>query len=276
MAFHRYGRGISSSLAASLLIHAVALGGLVVSARFLSPDAPDGPGAAGAAGAAGSGEVVLLRLLDVSAAPSQEVADDDGASTPAAGALPAPPQPARTAAPVKRTEPRRDTAGPAAALLQTRDSQTRDPVEVASALAAPSQPGSRPHAAAGTPASQPRTDKRSGTHAPAGGPLASAPLEPGGGREAGRLDRVARPAAPIRPHYPPRARQRGDEADVAVDVWVGAGGDVDRVAISRSAGAEFDAAAVAAVRRARFRPALRNGEQVPSRVALRLHFRLDR
>jgi protein TonB len=87
---------------------------------------------------------------------------------------------------------------------------------------------------------------------------------------------VARPAAPIRPHYPTRARQRGDEADVAVDVWVGAGGDVDRVAVARSAGAEFDAAAIEAVRRARFHPALRKGEKVPSRVALRLHFRLDR
>jgi TonB family protein len=63
---------------------------------------------------------------------------------------------------------------------------------------------------------------------------------------------------------------------VAVDVWVGAQGEVDRVAVSRSAGAEFDAAALAAVEKARFHPALRDGRQVPSRLALRLHFRLER
>jgi len=94
--------------------------------------------------------------------------------------------------------------------------------------------------------------------------------------ETGRLDRVARPVGRIRPRYPELARQRGEEADVVVAVWVGARGDVDRVAVSSSAGAEFDAAAVAAVEKARFHPALRDGEQVPSRVALRLHFRLDR
>jgi protein TonB len=101
-------------------------------------------------------------------------------------------------------------------------------------------------------------------------------LGPGGAYDGGRLDRVARPAGSIRPHYPPRARQRGEEADVAVDVWVGAQGEVDRVAVSTSAGAEFDAAALAAVEKARFHPALRDGRQVPSRLALRLHFRLER
>ena len=187
-----------------------------------------------------------------------------GASDPAAAQR-------ATAAPPRRPEPRPDSAVPAAAPLQTEE-----PVELASALAAASPPGDRPPAASGARASQPFGGARSGTRGPPGGQLARARLGPGGGDEVGRLDRLARPAAPIRPHYPARARQRGDEADVGVDVWVGAGGEVDRVAISRSAGAEFDAAAIAAVHRARFHPALRDGEQVPSRVALRLHFRLDR
>jgi protein TonB len=100
-------------------------------------------------------------------------------------------------------------------------------------------------------------------------------LGAGGGYGAGRVDRVARPVGQVRPHYPSRARQRGEEADVIVEVWVGARGDVDRVAVSRSAGAEFDEAALAAVRKARFHPALRDGAPVPSRVALRLHFRLE-
>jgi protein TonB len=87
---------------------------------------------------------------------------------------------------------------------------------------------------------------------------------------------VAAPASSIRPHYPPRARQRGEEADVTVEVWVGARGEVDRIAVADSAGAEFDAAAIEAVQRARFHPALRDGAGVPSRLALLLHFRLDR
>ena len=63
---------------------------------------------------------------------------------------------------------------------------------------------------------------------------------------------------------------------MTVEVWVGAEGEVDRIAVSNSAGAEFDAAAIEAVQRARFHPALRDGERVPSRVALLLHFRLER
>jgi TonB family protein len=63
---------------------------------------------------------------------------------------------------------------------------------------------------------------------------------------------------------------------VTVEVWVGAEGEVDQIAVSNSAGTEFDTAAIEAVQRARFYPALRDGERVPSRVALLLHFRLER
>jgi protein TonB len=151
-----------------------------------------------------------------------------------------------------------------------------DPAELASALAWPPQPLTRLGAAAGSSLWQLVVGMPSLASGPAGGPLPSVDLGPGSGYDAGRLDRAARPAGSIRPHYPVRARQRGEEADVAVDVWVGAQGDVDRVAVSRSAGTEFDAAALAAVQQARFHPALRDGRPVPSRVALRLHFRLER
>jgi protein TonB len=115
----------------------------------------------------------------------------------------------------------------------------------------------------------------SGTDAPGGGGLPGVGLGAGDGYETGRVDRVARPMGEIRPHYPALARQRGQEADVVVAVWVGARGHVDRAAVSRSAGPEFDEAALAAIEKARFHPALLDGRRVPSRVALRLHFRLD-
>jgi TonB family protein len=62
---------------------------------------------------------------------------------------------------------------------------------------------------------------------------------------------------------------------VLLDVWVGSAGEADQVAVARSAGDEFDQAAVVAVRSARFHPALRDGQRVPSRLALRLHFQLE-
>jgi protein TonB len=93
---------------------------------------------------------------------------------------------------------------------------------------------------------------------------------------AGTLSRVARPASKIRPRYPEAARERGDEAEVVVEAWVAASGRVARARVRSSAGSEFDEAALEAVHEARFYPAWRDGEPVASRVAMRLHFELDR
>ena len=60
-----------------------------------------------------------------------------------------------------------------------------------------------------------------------------------------------------------------------VDAWVGSEGEAYQVAVARSAGSEFDEAALAAVRSARFHPALRDDQRVSSRVAVRLHFQLE-
>jgi len=87
---------------------------------------------------------------------------------------------------------------------------------------------------------------------------------------------VARPASRIEPHYPDSARWRGDEGEVVVEAWIAASGRVERARVRRSAGPDFDEAALAAVREARFHPASRDGTPVASRVAMRLHFELER
>jgi protein TonB len=107
-----------------------------------------------------------------------------------------------------------------------------------------------------------------------GGSATGTAAAPGGAASEGPLSRVARPASEIRPRYPEAARERGDEAEVVVEAWVAASGRVERAQVRASAGREFDAAALEAVRRARFYPASRDGKPVASAVAMRLHFEL--
>lgn len=255
--FCRYGRAAWLSLAASLGIHGIAVGGLVLSGQLLSPDLSGGNGAPGTAG---SGGVLTVHLFEAPAAPGQSVASADVSTTEAET------QPIQLAAVravdlPKRVEPRRDSVRPALAMRAASDERP---------------PPRDQHPAAGSPPSQLVTGLPSHLSGPAGGQLPGVHPGTGSGYDIGPLDRVARPEGSIDPHYPALARQRGEEADVTVDVWVGARGEVDQVAVSRSAGTEFDAAAIEAVQRARFYPALRDGERVPSRVALLLHFRLER
>ena len=77
------------------------------------------------------------------------------------------------------------------------------------------------------------------------------------------------------PPYPEQARQQGVEGTVLVRVRVSASGQVEQAAVARSSGhAALDEAAVAHVKRARFSPALKEGEPVAATVAFRVRFRL--
>lgn len=90
-----------------------------------------------------------------------------------------------------------------------------------------------------------------------------------------RVDAPPRPKRTIRPDYPRGARQRGEQGDVALEVDVNEAGTVDDVRVVASSGfAELDAAAVSAVRKARFAPGRSGSAAVPSSVRLKLSFRL--
>jgi len=139
------------------------------------------------------------------------------------------------------------------------------------------EPISEPNAAPIQTAARTPSVGASGSSGPGvggGGSATDSAAAPGGAASEGPLSRVARPASEIRPRYPEAARERGDEAEVVVEAWVAANGRVERARVQASAGREFDAAALEAVRQARFYPASRDGKPVASAVAMRLHFEL--
>jgi protein TonB len=79
------------------------------------------------------------------------------------------------------------------------------------------------------------------------------------------------------PGYPSQALRRRIEGEVLLRVEVDARGRPTRVQVERGSGArQLDAAAVAAVRRWRFEPALHDGQPVPSSVLIPIAFRLER
>ena len=84
------------------------------------------------------------------------------------------------------------------------------------------------------------------------------------------------PRRPIKPEYPLQARQEQWEGDVTCAVHISPHGRVLEADIVQGSGHEvLDAAALKAVRAARFSPALRRGRPVELRVCLTVSFRLD-
>lgn len=88
------------------------------------------------------------------------------------------------------------------------------------------------------------------------------------------VERRAEPTAALRPRYPERERRRGRESSVLVELTVDADGGLREVEVLESGGHVFDRAALAALRRARFRPASVGGRAVASRLRFRMRFAL--
>jgi protein TonB len=78
------------------------------------------------------------------------------------------------------------------------------------------------------------------------------------------------------PDYPPRARRLGLEGEVLIRTRVLPNGEPDELVLAQSSGyALLDQAAMKAVRKWRFRPALRSDEQIASWVEIPVRFRLE-
>lgn len=103
------------------------------------------------------------------------------------------------------------------------------------------------------------------------------------GAKPGSAEANEQPETPVRPSvtppelvdfaaapYPEGAL--GESVNVVVFVTVGIEGQVSDVAIAQGAGAPFDSAALAAARRCRFKPALRDGTPVAARISLSYEF----
>ncbi len=90
-----------------------------------------------------------------------------------------------------------------------------------------------------------------------------------------RVDAPPAPRRSIKPKYPEGARKRGEQGDVTLELEVDIHGVVIGVKVTGGCGfAELEQAAMAAARKALFRPAKRDKKPVSSRARLTLSFRL--
>ncbi|MEI8121793.1 MAG: TonB family protein [bacterium] len=91
-------------------------------------------------------------------------------------------------------------------------------------------------------------------------------------------DGAGRPMAlsEIKPYYPYAARTRGEDGWVTIHLRVSARGEADSVEVKSSSGhPSLDDSALSAARKARFKPAERDGKPVPAEMDLQFEFRLQ-
>ena len=103
----------------------------------------------------------------------------------------------------------------------------------------------------------------------------AAPSVPAAAPRQAHVDAPPRPQRVIRPDYPRAARQRGEQGDVVLEIDVAADGSVASVSVATSSGfIDLDAAALKAVKAARFSPATSGDRAVASHARLTLSFKL--
>lgn len=127
-------------------------------------------------------------------------------------------------------------------------------------------------AVADVPAPAPASPATSGTPAP-GPSIAAPPVPPAppGPLDAGDLS--ARMISATPPAYPVECRRRREQGTVTLAVLVGTDGRVDQVSVSGSSGSfRLDRAALAAVRRWRWSPVIRDGAAVMVRGFVTIPF----
>ena len=91
-----------------------------------------------------------------------------------------------------------------------------------------------------------------------------------------RTNREAKPIQTARATYPATALRAGLESDVILRIEIDPQGTVTNAEIIKSGGAGFDEEALKAVKRSRFEPAQRDGQNVPAEFTYIYRFRLQR
>jgi protein TonB len=86
----------------------------------------------------------------------------------------------------------------------------------------------------------------------------------------------ARPLSAIDPLFPIGSRIRGEQGDVRIQVWISAGGKLERTQILQTSGyPALDEAAERALKKTRFAPRKVNGNTVPATLTVMVRFQLD-
>lgn len=242
----------AASLAASLLVHAAILAGLLVQVLSGTPAVP-------------AAEPMVVDLVLADAAGS--VPSGGGETAPADAA----PEMAEETPP-----PDAEEAPTPAAEPETAAAVPESPPVPETAPAAPA-PARKPRPPASNPAPRPApAGAGSGTAAPAAAAASSAPAAPAAPASAGEPDSPPRPAGgnPV-PAYPRSAQRAGVEGTVLVRVTVRPDGTAGTAEVAASSGdAALDAAARTAVAGWRFVPAMRGGVPVPAVIDVPVRFQL--
>lgn len=89
------------------------------------------------------------------------------------------------------------------------------------------------------------------------------------------LDQTPQPRLQGRPQYPFEMRRAGISGEVVVDFIVDTNGDVQNAYALRSTQREFEAAAVAAVSKWKFKPGRKGGRDVPTHMQVPIVFTLN-
>ena len=110
--------------------------------------------------------------------------------------------------------------------------------------------------------------------APASGPASAAKLRLDDEEERARepFDTPPKPVDLVSPQYPSALKDQGTGGEVTVAFTVDTSGRVQDVEVREASNPEFGEAALEAVRRWRFKPAMRDGEPVEVRIAQKLTF----
>lgn len=75
--------------------------------------------------------------------------------------------------------------------------------------------------------------------------------------------------------YPEKAHDAGLEGKLLLEVTVDESGNVVKAVVKESAGADFDNAAIKAVKKTKFTPAEKDGKKVKASVVIPFQFKLD-
>jgi protein TonB len=179
--------------------------------------------------------------------------------------------------PVALAQPSPGLAPPEPQPAMARQAATPPPAAAAPRADAPPPRDAR--AAPRPPTASQARPARRGAPAAEGLPAAGAPpalpvAAAGDGPILVTAPRYRRPPRP--PDYPPRALDLGLTGTVLVRALVSPEGDTQETRVWRTSGHPLlDAAALAAVRRWAFEPALNRGRPVPAWVEVPIHFRLN-
>jgi protein TonB len=138
----------------------------------------------------------------------------------------------------------------------------------------PQPPASKPEPPEPVAAEKPAEEKTRPT--PAREPVETRePPSPAGSDKPRGVTRQARSKVGIKPEYPRASVRRGHEGTVIVEADVSSRGTVLAARVVESSGhARLDAAAVEAVKQARFIPAMQDGQSVADTVRVPIRFRL--